>query len=643
MEVRVIIAVAVPFMLMASFAAESVVKASSFGWNAEDSTDALQAAFDSGARKVLVDRQRGDWFTRPLYITNSNVEVVLEDGVVLRAKPGEFRGKYDSLLKITGNAQNVVLRGEGKAILAMNKADYLSPGKGYPFSEWRHAVSVLFAKNVTVGNLEILTSGGDGVYVNGPTGIVLEDLTVKGHNRQGISPISVVDMVVRRCMFNETAGTAPQCGIDMEPNLEANHFVDVIYEDCVFNGNRSHGICLHFGAFTARSEPVSITFRRCKAQGNGNCGVSFMTGNPRNMSKFSQVKGTVLFEDCEFSGNAAEALKIINHSMAGMDIAFSDCVFDARGSRAGSVMLFTNSQYLGDLGGLSFDRCSVLLDEGRSVCDFEALRGIGIGGKLKGKLSVERNGRRETFDLEAFADKHVPRPELVTRFDVKQVDFRELEVKDYAGCGKGVFTPYLRKPFVYVLAVPKAGEYRVRFNSSRILKRGNETVGAVVQLMDKSGTDLGRFEVPIGDFEYTIKANGPNVYRLETSLTDRTAVRVACDDAPGALLTENPVHVFRGNDVRFRFCVPAKAEIVFVNISPQEPVQAVLMDASGRIVERMPHQSRRCIMSVKRERATADEVWTLRFVKIDEDATFQVGGDAVPLVSVESVPVISQK
>jgi hypothetical protein len=62
------------------------VKVSSFGWNAEDSTEYLQRAFDSGARKVVVDRQAGDWVTRPLFLTNSNVEVVLEDGVV---RPGD--------------------------------------------------------------------------------------------------------------------------------------------------------------------------------------------------------------------------------------------------------------------------------------------------------------------------------------------------------------------------------------------------------------------------------------------------------------------------------------------------------------------------------------------------------------------------
>lgn len=441
-------------------------------------------------------------------------------------------------------------------------------------------------------------------------------------------------------MFNETSGTAPQCGVDMEPNREKDRFINVTYEDCCFSGNRSHGISLYFGAFTARSKPVSIMFRRCKMQGNGNNGLSFVAGNPQNMSKFSQVKGNVTFEECEFSGNGGEALKIVNHSTSGMHISFSGCVFDVRGSRAESALLFSNSQYPEDFGGLFFERCSVCLDGTQKVCDFEAMRGIGIGGKLCGTLTVDRNGGKTAFDFESFAREHVPHPEQKVRFDVAQVDFRELEAKGEKQHGKGVFTPYIRKPFVYVLVVPRAGEYTVRFNSHRIFKRGEENVCARVQLLDRAGTDLGRFAVPVGDFAYTVRANGPNVYRFETSLRDRMAIRVACDDAPGALLASNPVHVYHGDDVRLRFCVPPKAETVSVNISPQEPVQAELINAYGEIVERMPYQSKCCIMSVRKPRTDVEEIWTLRFVKISEDTTFQIGGDALPLASIEPVSAI---
>ena len=47
------------------------VRASEFGWNAEDATAALQAAIDSGAERVVVDRQEGDWIVRPIFLRKS--------------------------------------------------------------------------------------------------------------------------------------------------------------------------------------------------------------------------------------------------------------------------------------------------------------------------------------------------------------------------------------------------------------------------------------------------------------------------------------------------------------------------------------------------------------------------------------------
>ena len=635
--------VAVAMFALVGAANDKTVKASSFGWNAEDSTAALQSAFDSGARKVVIDRQAGDWITRPLFITNSNIEVVLADGVVLKAKRGEYYGKNECLIRITGKATNIVLRGEGKASLKMNKADYLDPKNNYAFSEWRHAVSILSARNVTVKNLTILSSGGDGVYVNGPKGVVLEDLTVLDHNRQGMSPISVTDMIVRRCSFNDTYGAPPQCGIDMEPNKEYNSFVNVIYEDCAFNGNASHGIDLYFGHFTARTKPVSITFRRCKAYGNRNSGLSFMTGNPSFLEKRGQVKGFVRFEDCTFANNGAEVIKIFNHSTNGMNISFADCVFDARGSMAESAMLFSNNRFLGDFGSLTFERCSMKLDAKTKVCAFEAQRGIGIGGKLSGVLDVERGEMRETFDLAKFAAKHPPKPEEVVRFKTTTIDYTALKYVSANPREKGVFTPNLRKPFVYVVAVPAAGEYKIRFKSRKLRKGGTDTLGGVVQLLDRAGTDLGKFDVTLGDFEYTLKANCANVYRFEVSQRNGSVIKMACNGAAGGVLADNPVHLFGGKNKVFHFCVPAEAETVSARINPSEPAEVELIDAKGQVVAKMPFQSKQTIFKVKREKTSADEIWKLRFVNIDEDMSFQLGVDGIPIGTFDSSAFVMRK
>ena len=640
---KIMFAVALALCAFGASGADRVVTASSFGWSVEDSTAALQAAFDSGARTVVIDRQAGDWITRPLFITNSNIEVVLADGVTLKAKPGEYHGNRDCLICIAKNVKNIMLRGSGNSILAMNKADYVDPKNGYSFSEWRHAVSILMAQNVTVKDLTILSSGGDGIYVNGAKGVTLENLVLRDHYRQGMSPISVTDMTVRRCVFNDTLGTPPQSGIDMEPNQEKHRFMNVVYEDCVFNGNQSHGINLHFANFNARTQPVSITFRRCKAYGNKNTGLTIMTGVPNRIEKFGQVKGALRFEDCEFANNGREAVKILNHSTNGMDICFANCIFDARGSGAESAIRFSNGWFPGNFGGLSFERCSIKLDEGREVCLFDARPGFGVGGKFTGTLAVERGGNREMFDLAAFAAKHKPRPELVVRFDAAEVEFPALKAMSGNLPEKGTFIPFVRGRFVYVVAVPGAGEYKIRFNSKKVNKNRPGTLAGRVQLLDKAGTELAGFEVPIGDFEYTLKANCANVYRFDVLPCNTAIIRVACDGAAAALLANNPVYLFTGRDAPFHFCVPAAAETVSVRINPSEAVQAELIDASGRKVAEMPYQTRPVIFNVRRAKTASDEVWKLRFVKIQEDMSFQIGVDGIPLCSPDLGGVIGRK
>ena len=56
-------------------AAAPCVNASSFGWNATDATACLQAAIDSGAKKVVIDRQAGDWIVEPIFLRVSGFRI----------------------------------------------------------------------------------------------------------------------------------------------------------------------------------------------------------------------------------------------------------------------------------------------------------------------------------------------------------------------------------------------------------------------------------------------------------------------------------------------------------------------------------------------------------------------------------------
>ena len=76
---------------------------------------------------------------------------------------------------------------------------------------------------------------------------------------------------------------------------------------------------------------------------------------------------------------------------------------------------------------------------------------------------------------------------------------------------------------------------------------------------------------------------------------------------------------------------------------PEEPGEAKLYDAAGKLVDEMPYQTAGKVLKGTRQPTAADETWLLVFPKLQEDFRFQVGGDAVPLLSTDREGVILGK
>ena len=113
------------------------VRVSWFGFDVDDSTRYVQAAIDSDARRIVIDRmQQGPWVVRPLLIRKSGKEIVFEDGAELVAKRGEYLSEHDSLLCLK-RVKDIIIRGKGT--IRMWHDDYLKPP--YPLAEWRHGIS----------------------------------------------------------------------------------------------------------------------------------------------------------------------------------------------------------------------------------------------------------------------------------------------------------------------------------------------------------------------------------------------------------------------------------------------------------------------------------------------------------------------
>lgn len=595
------------------------VYASEFGWNAEDATECLQAALDSGAAKVVVDRQAGDWIVRPINVKAQGQEIVFCDGVTVRAKNGEFKGRNDCLFKIVGTASDIVMRGEGNARLTMNKADYQDVSR-YASSEWRHAVSV-HGKGMTVKDLAILSSGGDGVYVNGASDVLLENLVCDDHHRQGISVISTKNLTIRKCRFTGTCGTPPACGTDLEPNLSRNNLENVSFEDCDFSDNASAGIHLYLGQLDSTSAPLSIRFSGCTSYGNRTHGI-----NISGSSKGTSPRGEITFENCKVYGNGGHTIRFVN-VLKGSDrfrVILRNCELDARNTREAGISFGGNIPY--SIGNVTFENTSLTVsDKGRSL-DFSALPGVGLKD-VNGTLSVKRGGKTESVDIAEWAAQFREDQEML-RFTTAPVDYRSLRpATDAKRLSKPVHTGNLRGRFTFVQYHGEAGEYPIRFRCRTVGKNSNLVT---VQVRDAAGTDLGKFSFTDLDYTYVAKVNGKNVTRLEVSTNSRVDIE---SEWPGiGLEAAGGVHLFAPGGRRFYFPVPAKAAEVCVMLKPEEPMSAELLDANGTAVQKKDFGNKPDILRGKKTSAQP-EIWSLAVPRLAEDAVFRIGAPAIPIVS----------
>lgn len=73
----------------------------------------------------------------------------------------------------------------------------------------------------------------------------------------------MVNLLVDNCLFANTWGTAPEAGIDLEPDTEKNRLVNCVIRNSTFENNNGNEILVCLKPLTTNSEPVSIRFEQC--------------------------------------------------------------------------------------------------------------------------------------------------------------------------------------------------------------------------------------------------------------------------------------------------------------------------------------------------------------------------------------------
>ncbi|MCC6490590.1 MAG: right-handed parallel beta-helix repeat-containing protein [Candidatus Hydrogenedentes bacterium] len=388
-----------------------------WGFNAEDSTEALQSAIDSGAKTITVPYVGAPWIVRPIKL-RSNLELLFEPGVLVLAKKGEFKGKGDSLFSAE-DMTDITVRGYG-ATLRMHKKDYQSAD--YEKAEWRMGFAFDGCKRVLVEGVRVESSGGDGFYIGATAeNRWCEDVTLRNcvcvdHHRQGLSVISAQNLLVENCVFSGTSGTAPQAGIDLEPNAPEERLVNCHFRNCTMENNAGSGILVYLKPLRSTSEPVSIRFENCVVR-MGSVGMTMADYTNVDMEGSSGVtvaavrddgpQGLIEFVNCTTENTAEESLALSEKSAKAARVRFENCRFgeswvaavrEYSGVRASIMLMGRRPDVAVDLGGVEFADCHVYGTEDRpAIAYVPGSEDTGLR-EVSGTLTVHSPVRPEGLD-----------------------------------------------------------------------------------------------------------------------------------------------------------------------------------------------------------------------------------------------------
>ena len=614
------------------------VKVSSFKPDRKNATAAVQKALDSGAAQIIFDDPGFEYLITPVKVS-SNSELIFENGCVIRALPGAYKGKKDYMFAVE-NAENVTFRGVGTAVITMNKRDYQNPALYLP-SEWRHAIAILSCKNVTIKDLTVKSSGGDGIYVGkSRTGkmaycenITLENLILDDHHRQGVSVISAKNLLISNCNIKNTSGTPPACGIDFEPNGTAGEVLEkCVVENCRFSGNKSAGILVYIHAL---GEPADILIRNCTFLRNGS-GIKLA---PDNIEK-NVIKGAIRVEKCTLTDNI-NPLELIGQRGT-VTISFTDCVIDNRkGTARRAISLQSKNTF--PFAGVDFGNLSVRQPEKCTPITFESFRGAGMG-KVTGSITVyDEKNNAKNVDLVKFSTAHPGNPELFN-FQTSQLDTRKLlPLTPGAITRRGISIFARGRNIEFVQHCDGKTPVHITF---QVIWRtpGRPEMDMPLEMIDEAGNSHGIVAKLKGSKPvYTFRSNSPMTatFRLKDTFGKSVAIYSDTKGFAYNAAIKNPFFRCRG---KLYFQVPAGVKNIAVEVSgePNEPVEAVLVDARGIVVARVPYSANRQLLKYTRNNADKTELYRVEIIKAYEDWNVRLQAPLPPLFYLNPADVMEK-
>lgn len=259
-----------------------------WGFDAEDSTEYMQAAIDSGAAHVTVPDTGQTWKVRaPIDLSQDDQTIEFEARVVVKGKEGSISGRGDNLFHARARS-GLTITGHG-ATLRMPFVPHAERGTNMG----GHLIFLDGSEDVLVEGLTLEEGHRDGIYVGGHTycrDITIRDVVADGNWRQGISIVNVDGVVVEDSVFKNTRGKSPHSGIDAETHSPDERLSNVVVRNSMFLDNLQIGMHNWPSHQDETSAPISILWEGNYVRG-GEIGMHVASINP------GTPEGEIIFRD----------------------------------------------------------------------------------------------------------------------------------------------------------------------------------------------------------------------------------------------------------------------------------------------------------------------------------------------------------
>ncbi|MGI5832965.1 MAG: right-handed parallel beta-helix repeat-containing protein [Thermoguttaceae bacterium] len=606
-------------------------KASWWGFNPEDSTVQFQAALNSGVKKLTIDKMSSDWVIRPVEL-RSNMEIFFDEGVRVAAKRGDFQSVGACLWALRA-VENVSIHGNGGS-LKMWKEDYLDENK-YKLGEWRHAISLTGAKNILIEDLSIIESGGDGIYVGAGQGNPCQDITIRrvisdGNNRQGISIITVDGLLVEDSVFKNTGGTMPMAGLDIEPNSPTEVVKRTVFRNCLFDSNRSDGICLYLVQFDANTEPIDVLFENCVTRSNGANGFAFTT---KTGGEETQLKGRVVVRNCRFEGDNVGMI-IQAKTINGCELEFenvkmvnpSTAQLPEGKPHPAPIQIYSQTRDTLKAGKIDFNNLEIVdpLDREKLVYIDSSRMGVGITD-ITGTITVRKTEQGPIDEVIELNNEYLE--QRFPQLNPKQIPLVKTKANDFVPYNELHAGAYPYDAVAPGIRARNQGDFRLYANKGQTVQfhikeypYGDCARDKVVPKLTSPGgkvTDLEPCDF-LGEKDYEFTADETGVYRLFITVNPHNFVFSGCN-VPFVYWAE-PYGMTIQNPGTFYFYVPENTPAFALKLDtcPAEPFAFTVLDPQGKKSGGMDYLDSTIIWSA--DGTPEPGIWTLVIEDTDKHA-----------------------